>query len=74
MGFLGSLATKREIRKLHGKLTLRGLTLIPLKLYSKAGRLKLEIALAEGKKLHDKREAKRDREVERDVRRELKHR
>jgi SsrA-binding protein len=66
------LLHKRELRKLQGKLTLRGLTLVPIKLYSKGRRLKLEVALGEGKKLHDKREAKRAKEAEREVRRHLK--
>ncbi|MBI4470421.1 MAG: SsrA-binding protein SmpB [Acidobacteria bacterium] len=51
------LLHKSEIRKLAGKTQERGLTLIPTKCYLKAGRVKFEIALAKGRKLHDKREA-----------------
>ena len=45
----------------------RGLTLIPLRLYFKGGRVKLEIGLARGKKLHDKRSALRERETRREM-------
>lgn len=66
------LLTKKEIRKLISKTTEKGLTLIPLKLYFKNGKVKVEIALAKGKKVYDKREdiAKRDlqREQERKIR------
>ena len=59
----------REIRRLAGKLAEKGLTLVPLRLYFKRGRAKVELALGRGRKLHDKRESlKRDvmrREVER---------
>jgi SsrA-binding protein len=68
------LLHKRELKKLQGKLTLRGYTLVPTKLYLKSGRMKLELALGEGKKLHDKREATRRKEVDREVRREMKER
>ncbi|HEX2981928.1 MAG TPA: SsrA-binding protein SmpB [Ignavibacteriales bacterium] len=66
------LLTKKEIRKLIGKTKEKGLTLIPLRLYFKGGKAKVEIALAKGKKVYDKREdiAKRDlqREQERKIR------
>ena len=68
------LLHKQEIKKLTGKLTLRGYTLVPTKLYLKSGRMKLEVALAEGKKLHDKREATRKKETDREMRREMKQR
>ena len=57
----------REITRLTGKIAERGLTLVPLKLYFKSGRAKLEIGLARGKKLHDKRSALREREVQREM-------
>jgi SsrA-binding protein len=57
----------REIKRLTGKIAERGLTLVPLKLYFKKGRAKLEIGLARGKKLHDKRSALREREVRREM-------
>lgn len=67
------LLHKSEIRKLTGKVEEKGLTLIPLKVYFKGGKAKIEIALARGKKQYDRRAdiAKRDadREVEREFRR-----
>jgi len=57
----------REIKRLAGKIAERGLTLVPLKLYFKNGRAKLEVGLARGKKLHDKRSALREREVKREM-------
>jgi len=57
----------REIARLGGKIAERGLTLIPLRLYFKKGRAKLEIGLGRGKKLHDKRSALREREVRREM-------
>jgi SsrA-binding protein len=64
------LLHKREIRRLIGKLTERGLTLIPLRVYFKHNIAKLELGLARGKKSYDKREAIKKREVERQMRRE----
>jgi len=63
------LLHRREIGRLVGKVAERGLTLVPLRLYFKGGRAKVELGLARGKKLHDKRAAIR----ERDERRELAH-
>ena len=65
------LLHKREILKINKKLTEKGLTAVPLKLYFKRGWLKVEIALAKGKKLYDKRETKKKRDVERDIQRAL---
>ena len=66
------LLHKREIKRLYGKSQEKGLTLIPIKLYFKAGKVKVEIGVGKGKKLYDKREdiKKRDdlREVERGLR------
>ena len=53
------LLNKREINKLIGRINIEGLTLIPTKLYFKKGRAKVEIAVAKGKKIHDKRETKK---------------
>ncbi len=57
-----------EIRKLIGKTREKGLTLIPTKLYLKKGKIKCELALAKGKKLHDKREAERKRSADEEAR------
>ena len=57
----------REITRLVGKISERGLTVVPLKLYFKQGRVKLEVGLARGKKLHDKRAALRERETRREM-------
>jgi SsrA-binding protein len=65
------LLHRAEIARLHGKVKERGLTLVPLRLYFKNGRAKIELALARGKKQHDKREAIRDREVRREIDRAL---
>ena len=61
------LLRRREIARLTGKVAERGLTLVPLRLYFKRGRAKLELGLARGKKLHDKRSALREREVRREM-------
>jgi SsrA-binding protein len=62
------LLHRQEINKLIGKVQEKGLALIPLKLYLKDGILKCELAVAKGKKLHDKREAETTRDVERQMR------
>jgi SsrA-binding protein len=58
------LLHRKEIDKLHSKTREKGLSLVPIKLYLKNGRVKCEFALAKGKKFHDKRETERNREVE----------
>ncbi len=63
-----------EIRKLIGRTTERGLTLVPLRVYLKAGRLKCELALAKGRKLHDKREASRQKTIDKETRQALSER
>ena len=68
------LLNRSEIAKLDGKVKERGLTLIPLRLYFKNGRAKVEIALAKGKKRYDKRSSIREREVAREVDRAIKRR
>jgi SsrA-binding protein len=64
----------QEIRKLVGKTTEKGLTLVPLRLYFKKGRVKVAISLVKGKQLHDKRETLRKREVDRETRAAVKER
>lgn len=64
------LLHKNEIRKLIGAAKLSGLTLVPLKVYFKAGRVKIEIGLGRGRKVHDKREAIKTREMKREADRE----
>jgi SsrA-binding protein len=61
------LLHRREIARLAGKTAERGLTLIPLRLYLKEGRVKIELGLARGRKLHDKRSAIKEREVVREM-------
>lgn len=61
----------REIRRLSGKVAEKGLTLVPMRFYLKGRRIKLELGLGKGKKLHDKREDIRKRDQEREVAREL---
>jgi SsrA-binding protein len=61
------LLHRRELDKLSGKIKERGLTLVPLRLYWVKGRAKAELGLGRGKKLHDKREAIRERMEKRDV-------
>ena len=60
------LLNKREINKLIGKIQRDGLTIVPTKMYFKKGKAKIEIAVAKGKKLHDKRASKKDRDWNRD--------
>jgi SsrA-binding protein len=61
------LLHRREIDRLIGKVQAKGLTLIPLKLYFKHNRVKVELGLARGKKLYDKREAIAERETQREI-------
>jgi SsrA-binding protein len=68
------LLHRREISRLLGKTAERGLTLIPLRLYFKEGRAKLEIGLARGKKLHDKRASIRERDERREMAKEARAR
>ncbi len=68
------LLKKSEIKYLIGKSKQKSLTLIPLKLYTKNGQIKLEFAIAKGKKKFDKRESIKKREIEREIQRVLKTR
>jgi SsrA-binding protein len=63
-----------ELRKLIGKTTEKGMTIVPVRLYFKRGRAKLEIALAKGKKAYDKRDSIKKREAERETRAAVKSR
>ena len=65
------LLHKKEIMRLMGKVREQGLTLVPLRLYFKEGKAKVELALAKGKKLYDKRATTREREVKRDLARAM---
>lgn len=66
------LAHRRELHSLVGKLNEKGLTLLPLSVYTKARLIKMEIGLVRGKSKHDKRATLKKREVERDIRRAAK--
>jgi SsrA-binding protein len=61
------LLHRRELGRLSGKIAERGLTLIPLRMYFKGGRAKIELGLGRGKKLHDKRATLRDRDQRREM-------
>lgn len=67
------LLHNHEIKKLYGKVNEKGYSLIPLKLYFKAGKAKLSLALARGKQSHDKRETIRRRDQKRELERERKN-
>src|SRR5436305_14143767 len=66
------LLHRDEIRKLHGKTVEKGMTLVPTRLYSKKGRVKVSVALAKGKKEYDKRETIKRRETDRETRAAIK--
>ncbi len=67
------LIHKREIRKLIGRVEEAGLTLVPLKLYFKRGKAKVQIALARGKRKYDKRQDIAKRDAQREIARKMKH-
>lgn len=67
------LLSRRELKKMEGKIKEKGYTIIPLRLFfNEKGLVKLEIGLAKGKKLHDKRDSIRQRDTEREMKRYLK--
>jgi SsrA-binding protein len=68
------LLHRREIAKFAGKASERGFTLVPLRLYFKQGRAKVELAVARGKQQHDKREDQKKTEAQREIRRAMTHR
>ena len=65
---------KREIMKLQARIMQDGVALVPLSLYFKDSRVKLELGLCKGKKLHDKRDSEADRQSKRDIDRIMKER
>jgi len=67
------LLHRREIGRFAGKATQKGFTLVPLRLYFKEGRAKVELAVARGKQVHDKREAKKKQDAQREMRRAMTH-
>lgn len=68
------LLHRREIDKLWGKLSQRGFTLIPLRIYFKRGKAKVEIGLVRGKRKYEKREALKEKEAQREIQRHLRKR
>ena len=68
------LMHKKEINKLLGQITQKGFTLVPLSVYFKGSRLKMEIGLCRGKKLYDKRDAAAKKQADRDIERTMKTR
>lgn len=61
------LMHKKEIRKLFDEVRIKGMTLVPIRVYLKGGKAKLEIGLAKGKKQYDKRDSIKERDVERET-------
>ena len=68
------LLHKQEIKRLMGKVNERGFTLVPLKIYFREGNVKVEVALAKGKKMYDKREALKRKAESREIERASKRR
>lgn len=66
------LLHKKELSKLESKVILSGYTIVPLKIYLKKGRCKVEIALGKGKKLYDKREVIKNRDIDRSLKKAIK--
>lgn len=67
------LVHKQEIKRLRRKIEEKGFTLVPTKVYFKGNLIKVQISLCRGKQLHDKRQAIKDRDLEREAQRELKN-
>jgi SsrA-binding protein len=67
------LLHKNEINKIFGKINIEGYTLVPIKLYLKANKVKILIGVAKGKKVFDKRETIKKRDLEREARKESKY-
>ena len=68
------LLNRKEINKLHGRSDQKGLTIVPVKVYFKGNRIKVEIALAAGKKTYDKRESIKKKDLAREAKRDFKNR
>lgn len=66
------LLHRHEINKLEKEVAQKGFTLIPLRLYIKGGKAKVEIGLAKGKKLYDKRQSEKEKDIQRDIQKEYK--
>jgi SsrA-binding protein len=66
------LLHRHEIRKIDKEVSQKGMTLVPLRLYIKNGKAKVEIGVAKGKKLYDKRETEKERDIQRDLQKEYK--
>ncbi|MBK5200588.1 MAG: SsrA-binding protein SmpB [Spirochaetaceae bacterium] len=67
------LAHKQEIKRFDRKINEKGLTLVPIRVYLKGNLVKMEIGLARGKALHDKKDAIKERDLSRDAKREVKN-
>ena len=67
------LAHKSEINKMIGQLKEKGIALVPLKLYVKGGKVKVLVGVCKGKKLYDKRETIKQRDINREIQRDLKN-
>lgn len=67
------LLHKKEIMRLQGLVDRKGMTVVPTSLYWKKGKIKVEIAIAQGKQMHDKRASSKERDWNRDKQRILKH-
>ncbi len=67
------LLKKKELDSLYGKMKEGGVTLVPLSIYTKGNFLKLELGIVKGKKKYDKREAIKKREIDREIKRKMKH-
>ena len=68
------LLHRKELRELWDAVRQKGVTIVPTRVYLKEGRAKLEIAIAKGKKLHDKRQVIAQREAEREIKRQMQSR
>lgn len=67
------LLHKNEIKKISDKVSIKGLTLVPVKLYFKEGKAKIELAVARGKHTYDKKETIKQRDIEKEVKKQLKY-
>ena len=68
------LLHKNEIRKINDKIKIKGLTIVPLKVYFVRGKAKVEIAVARGKHTYDKKETIKQRDIDREMKKSLKER
>ena len=68
------LVHKAEIRKMEAQVARQGYTLVPLQIYLKEGRMKMELGICKGKQLHDKRDAMAKRDSDREIQRTLRER